>query len=70
MGFLQTALLGAVAGFTIYLGLPVGRIKNLSVKLRTFLSMTSAGILVFLLFDIFQQLIRPIESNLDGGRLQ
>jgi zinc transporter, ZIP family len=67
MGFLQTAILGAVAGFTIYLGLPVGRIKNLPVKLRTFLSMTSAGILVFLLFDIFQQLILPIESNLKGG---
>ena len=70
MGFLQTALLGAVAGFTIYLGLPVGRIKGMSVKLRTFLSMTSVGILVFLLFDILQQLIEPIETNLDGGRLQ
>lgn len=67
MGFLQTAILGAVAGFTIYLGLPIGRIKNLPLKLRTFLSMTSAGILVFLLFDIFQQLILPIESNLKAG---
>jgi ZIP family zinc transporter len=67
MGFLQTALLGAVAGFTIYLGLPVGRIKGLPVKLRTFLSMTSVGILVFLLFEIFEQLIRPIETNVTAG---
>ena len=67
MGFLQTALLGAVAGFTIYLGLPVGRIKGMSVKLRSFLSMTSAGILVFLLFDIFEQLVQPIESNLKAS---
>jgi ZIP family zinc transporter len=67
MSLPQTVLLGAIAGFTIYLGLPVGRIKGLSQKLRSFLSMTSAGILVFLFFDIFQALSEPIESALNGG---
>jgi len=60
-------LLGAIAGFTIYLGLPIGRIKNLPDKLRKFLSMTSAGILVFLFFDIFHQLTEPVEKSLGAG---
>jgi hypothetical protein len=32
MNFAQTVLLGAIAGFTIYLGLPAGRIKRMSEK--------------------------------------
>ncbi|MGE5072641.1 MAG: ZIP family metal transporter [Anaerolineae bacterium] len=64
MSFVQTVILGAIAGFTIYLGLPIGRIKNLPDKLRSFLSMSSTGILVFLFFDIFSQLSGPIEEGL------
>ena len=66
MDFFQTAILGAVAGLTIYLGLPVGRIKNLSEKIRSFLAMSSAGILIFLFFDIFHQLSDPIQAALGG----
>lgn len=64
MSFIQTVILGAVAGFTIYLGLPIGRIKGMSEKARSFLSMTSTGILLFLFFDIFAQLEEPIEESL------
>lgn len=64
MSFAQTVLLGAIAGFTIYLGLPIGRIKGLSAKTRSFLSMTSVGILLFLFFDIFGQLSEPIKAAL------
>jgi len=64
MSLFQTVILGAVAGFTIYLGLPVGRIKGLSEKTRSFLSMTSTGILLFLFFDIFSHLAEPIEGAL------
>lgn len=67
MDFIQTVFLGAVAGLTIYLGLPVGRIKNLPEKLRSFLSMSSAGILIFLFFDIFHQLSDPIQAALGGA---
>lgn len=42
MNFAETVLLGSIAGFTIYLGLPIGRVKEMSGKTRTFLSMTSA----------------------------
>jgi zinc transporter, ZIP family len=64
MNFVQTVLLGAIAGLTIYLGLPIGRIKGLPDQLRSFLSMSSAGILIFLFFDIFSQLSSPIEASL------
>jgi ZIP family zinc transporter len=67
MSLAQTVLLGAIAGFTIYLGLPVGRIKGLPTRLRSFLSMSSAGILVFLFFDIFEQLSPSIESSFRPG---
>ena len=64
MSFGQTVLLGAIAGFTIYLGLPIGRIEGISQRVRTFLTMTSAGILIFLLFDIFSHIKDPIAETL------
>jgi ZIP family zinc transporter len=69
MGLAQTAILGAVAGFTIYLGLPIGRLVGLSEKLRAYLSMTSAGILLFLFFDIFHEIEAPIQAGLAGGAI-
>src|SRR5437764_2380060 len=54
MSTAQTVLLGAIAGFTIFLGLPAGRMRSDSVRLKTFLNGVSAGILVFLLFDILE----------------
>ena len=52
MSFSETVLLGALAGFTIYLGLPVGRLQLLSSRARVALAMFSVGILVFLLVDV------------------
>ncbi|MBI1802431.1 MAG: ZIP family metal transporter [Chloroflexi bacterium] len=64
MSFTQTVLLGAIAGFTIYLGLPIGRLRRVSQKAASFLTMTSAGILIFLLFDIVSHIKEPIEDTL------
>lgn len=66
MNFVQTVLLGAIAGLTIYLGLPISRIKGIPDKVRSFLAMASAGILIFLFFDIFSQLSSPVETALTG----
>jgi ZIP family zinc transporter len=52
MSFTETALLGALAGFTIYLGLPVGRLQTLGSRTRVALAMFSVGVLVFLLTDV------------------
>jgi len=64
VSFAQTVLLGAIAGFTIYLGLPIGRIGRVSDRTRSFLTMTSVGILIFLLLDIFSHIEEPIEDAL------
>lgn len=64
MSWPQTVLLGAIAGFTIYLGLPAGKITKMGEKTRAFLSMSSTGILLFLFFDIFTQLSEPVKTAL------
>ncbi len=68
MNFIQTVLLGAIAGFTIYLGLPFGRIRKISDGTRTFLSMLSAGVLLFILFDVLSNLSEPIESAVSKNK--
>lgn len=52
MTFAETVLLGALAGFTIYLGLPVGRIRHLNERTRVGLAMFSVGILAFIFMDV------------------
>src|SRR3954453_14688582 len=52
MSFTETVLLGALAGFTIYLGLPIGRLQTLGARTRVALAMFSVGVLVFLLVDV------------------
>jgi hypothetical protein len=39
LSFGETVLLGALAGFTIYLGLPLGRIEFVSQRARVALAM-------------------------------
>lgn len=58
------ALLGAVAGFTIFLGLPFGRLRNPSLGLRVFLNGTAVGILLFLLWDVLVHAVEPVEAAL------
>jgi ZIP family zinc transporter len=60
----QTILLGAIAGFTIFLGLPIGRFEMTSRRSQAFLNALSAGILVFLLFDILAHATEPVEEAL------
>lgn len=52
MSFVETAALGAIAGFTIYLGLPLGRLKSLDNRVRVGLAMFSVGILAFIFMDV------------------
>ena len=57
--------LGAIAGFTIFLGMPVGRMRGLSAAARTFLNAIAIGILVFLIFDVLEHAVEPIDTRLD-----
>ena len=62
MSFAETAVLGALAGFTIFLGLPVGRLQLLGLRGRIALAMFSVGILVFLLVDVLMHGFEISES--------
>jgi ZIP family zinc transporter len=53
MDFWQLVLLGAIAGFTIFLGLPLAVLQNVSAKKKGFLNAFAIGILIFLIIDVF-----------------
>lgn len=57
-------LLGAIAGATIFLGLPMGRVRGLSANARSGLSAFATGILVFLLWDVLTNAVDPIDVQL------
>ncbi|MFI5053626.1 MAG: ZIP family metal transporter [Acidimicrobiia bacterium] len=63
----EILLLGAIAGFTIFLGLPIGRLKNPAPGLRAFLNSIAIGILIFLLWDVLSAGIEPVESSLKAA---
>jgi len=72
MSTTQILVLGALAGFTIFLGLPIGRIRSASPALKAGLSAMATGILLFLLWDVLVHGIEPVEEALekatdDGG---
>lgn len=66
MSFAQTVALGAVAGFTIFLGLPVGRLQLLSPRVRVALAMFSVGILAFIFVDVLSNGIGIVDDALTG----
>jgi zinc transporter, ZIP family len=61
----QTLALGAVAGFTILLGLPLGRVRSADPRLRAGLSAFACGILIFLLWDVLSHGVQPVEGALE-----
>ncbi len=63
----QLLLLAAVAGGTIFLGLPLGRLQRPAPRLRTALNGFAIGILVFLLFDVLANANEPVEAALKDG---
>ncbi|HEX8158739.1 MAG TPA: ZIP family metal transporter [Solirubrobacteraceae bacterium] len=66
MSFAETALLGALAGFTIFLGLPIGRLQLLGTRAKVALAMFSVGILVFLLVDVLMHGFELAEGALSA----
>lgn len=64
MSFLTVAGLGALAGVTIFLGLPFARLKNPPRTLQGFLTAIATGILIFLLYDVLSNAIGPVNLAL------
>jgi ZIP family zinc transporter len=63
----QTLLLGAIAGFTIFLGLPLARLRRVSIAATAGLSALATGILLFLLWDVLVHGVEPVEEALEGA---
>lgn len=59
--------LGAIAGATVFLGLPVARLRGLPKGVQGFLNAFATGILVFLLWDILAHAGGPVEAALEQG---
>jgi zinc transporter, ZIP family len=56
--------LGAIAGFTVFFGLPMGRLRTAAPRIRSFLNATATGILVFLFWDVLSEGIEPVDVAL------
>jgi ZIP family zinc transporter len=60
----KTLFLGFIAGVTILLGLPIGRLKRPAPALRMMLNAIAVGILLFLAWDVLSAAWEPIDSAL------
>jgi ZIP family zinc transporter len=68
MSTAQTLILGAIAGLTIFIGLPVARMRSVGPRVRTLLASSATGILIFLLWDVLSHAVDPVESAMTDGR--
>ncbi|MCC7307695.1 MAG: hypothetical protein IT173_09015 [Acidobacteria bacterium] len=62
-------LLGAIAGITIFLGLPIARWRGASERLRGILALASAGVLLFLVVEVGYHAMETVETSAKGGLL-
>ena len=64
MSLMSTMLLGFIAGVTILLGLPIGRLRRPAPSLRALLNATAIGVLLFLVWYVFSHAWAPIDEAL------
>ena len=67
----QTLLLGFIAGVTILLGLPLGRMRSPRPGTRQFLNALAVGVLLFLIWDVLVHAYEPLDTaltNLHDGK--
>jgi len=60
----QIAILGAFAGLTIFIGLPLGRVRARMPRTKAFLNAVAIGILIFLLWDVLTNAWEPTDEAL------
>jgi ZIP family zinc transporter len=64
VSLLSTMVLGFIAGVTILLGLPIGRLRAPAPALRALLNATAVGVLLFLFWDVLSAAWAPIDDAL------
>jgi zinc transporter, ZIP family len=57
-------LLGFIAGVTILIGLPLGRVRSVKPGTRQFLNALAIGILIFLVWDVLVHAFEPVDNAL------
>ena len=62
---LQAIILGSLAGLTIFLGLPVARLRLASLRYLSLLNAFAIGILLFLFIDVMEHAVAPVEKALE-----
>jgi zinc transporter, ZIP family len=62
----KTLLLGFIAGVTILIGMPVGRMRSPRPNLRLFLNAIAIGVLLFLVWDVLSAAFDPIDAALSS----
>ncbi len=65
--YAQLLLLGAIAGLTIFLGLPMALLKNVSRTKKGFLNALAMGILIFLITDVLSAAWQPTKLAAVNG---
>jgi ZIP family zinc transporter len=65
--YAQLLLLGAIAGLTIFLGLPMALLPNVSRMKKGFLNALAMGILVFLITDVLSAAWQPTKLAAVAG---
>lgn len=66
MSTAQTLILGAIAGFTIFVGLPMARMRNVGHRVGVSLNAIATGILIFLFWDVVSHGVGPVETHLEA----
>lgn len=64
MSAIQTVVLGAVAGLTIFLGLPLARLRVVTREHLALLNALAVGVLLFLFVDVMEHATEPVEEAL------
>src|SRR5215471_9999438 len=65
----QTVALAALAGFTIYLGLPFARLGPRTQTIQNLLNALAIGMLLFLVLDILAKTQEPLVAALGAARM-
>ena len=67
MSLMSTMVLGFIAGVTILLGLPIGRLRKPAPALSALLNATAIGVLLFLFWDVLSAAWSPIDEALTSA---
>ncbi|WOQ18611.1 ZIP family metal transporter [Raineyella sp. W15-4] len=69
MSSMTVVVLGLIAGATIFLGLPLGRIRAALPRTRVWLNALAIGILLFLFWDVLTHAWEPVDKALSDRDL-